>query len=42
MMTNPLFTIIEINSAPSFGEVTLQKYIEEIPKMLNRKFNKTK
>jgi len=38
---NPDFTIIEINSAPSFGEVTLAKYIEEIPKMLKRKHQKT-
>src|SRR5690606_33580405 len=30
----PKFIIVEINSAPSFGEITSQKYIEEIPKML--------
>jgi len=31
------FIIVEINSAPSFGEVTLEKYLEEIPKVLKRK-----
>jgi glutathione synthase/RimK-type ligase-like ATP-grasp enzyme len=34
---NPEFIIIEINSAPSFGEITLQKYLEEIPKIINSK-----
>lgn len=33
----PKYIIIESNSAPSFGEVTLQKYTEEIPKILKRK-----
>lgn len=37
---NPEFIIVEINSAPSFGEVTILKYIEEIPKMLTRKHQK--
>ncbi len=32
------FVIIEINSAPSFGDVTKQKYLEEIPKVLKAKF----
>lgn len=36
---NPDFIVVEINSAPSFGEITLQKYIEEIPKMLIKKYN---
>lgn len=36
---NPKFIIIEINSAPSFGEVTQEKYIEEIPKILKNKYN---
>lgn len=36
---NPKFIIVEINSAPSFGDVTLEKYKEEIPKILNRKYN---
>lgn len=35
---NPEFIVIEINSAPSFGEITSQKYIEEIPKILMRKY----
>lgn len=35
---NPEFIIVEINSAPSFGEVTEKKYIEEIPKILKEKF----
>lgn len=39
--SNPDFIVIEINSAPSFGEVTLQKYIEEIPKMLDKKYNES-
>ncbi len=35
---NPNFMIIEINSAPSFGEFTLQKYKEIIPQILNQKY----
>ena len=35
---NPEFIIVEINSAPSFGKVTITKYIEEIPKMLIKKY----
>lgn len=31
------FIIVEINSAPSFGDVTAQKYIEELPKIIKRK-----
>lgn len=31
---NPLFFVVEINSAPSFGEITEQKYIEEINNLL--------
>jgi len=34
----PNFVIIEINSAPSFGDTTLDKYIVEIPKILRRKW----
>lgn len=34
---NPDFIVVEINSAPSFGEITTKKYIEEIPKILKRK-----
>lgn len=36
--SNPLFTIIEVNSAPSFGEITLEKYKEELPKLIMQKF----
>lgn len=36
---DPDFRIIEINSAPSFGEITAQKYIEIIPKIINKKYN---
>lgn len=36
---NPEFVIIEINSAPSFGEITKQKYIEVLPKLLTDKYN---
>lgn len=34
----PDFIIVEINSAPSFGEITAVKYLEEIPKILKRKY----
>lgn len=34
---NPDFIVIETNSAPSFGEVTTKKYIEELPKIINLK-----
>ena len=37
---DPAFTIIEINSAPSFGELTLEKYIEELPKLIKEKGEK--
>lgn len=37
---NPEFIILEINSAPSFGDLTLQKYIKEIPKILINKKQK--
>lgn len=36
---NPDFIVVEINSAPSFGEITTQKYIEELPKLLTKKYN---
>lgn len=35
----PDFFIIEINSAPSFGNITLEKYLVEIPKILRDKRN---
>jgi glutathione synthase/RimK-type ligase-like ATP-grasp enzyme len=34
---NPEFIIIEINSAPSFGVITLQRYLERIPVIINAK-----
>jgi glutathione synthase/RimK-type ligase-like ATP-grasp enzyme len=34
---NPEFIVIEINSAPSFGEGTLARYVAEIPKVLTLK-----
>lgn len=37
--SNPNFIVVEINSAPSFGDITKQKYIEELPKMLINKKN---
>lgn len=37
---NPEFIIIEINSAPSFGEGTLVKYLEVLPKLINNKISK--
>lgn len=36
---DPEFFIIEINSAPSFGDTTAEKYIEILPELLNDKFN---
>lgn len=33
------FIVIEINSAPSYGTVTAQKYLEELPKLLTKKKN---
>lgn len=36
------FIVVEINSAPSFGEVTLQKYINELPKILLKKWQNKK
>lgn len=35
--TAPKFIILETNSAPSFGDVTLQKYTEVIPTILRNK-----
>lgn len=35
---DPDFIVVEINSAPSFGELTLDKYLEVIPLMLKKKF----
>jgi hypothetical protein len=38
----PKYIIIESNSAPSFGDVTLKKYMEEIPKLLKEKHSLVK
>jgi glutathione synthase/RimK-type ligase-like ATP-grasp enzyme len=35
---HPDFIVVEINSAPSFGEVTLQKYKEVLPQLLFKKY----
>lgn len=35
---NPEWIIIESCSAPSFGTITTQKYIQEVPKLLKRKY----
>ena len=32
------FIVLEINSAPSFGSITAEKYIQEIPKILKSKY----
>ena len=37
--TNPDWIIIESQSAPSFGDVTLQKYIEVLPQLIKDKRN---
>lgn len=37
--TNPEWIICESCSAPSFGDITAQKYLQEIPKLLKRKYN---
>jgi len=34
----PEFIILETNSAPSFGEITAQKYLQQLPKILRRKY----
>jgi len=39
MRENPEFIIVEINSAPSFGEITEEKYAERIPYTLSQKYN---
>lgn len=33
------FVILEINSAPSYGDITFERYVEELPKMLIEKRN---
>ena len=42
LRNNPNFIVIEINSAPSFGDLTLERYLTELPKLLKEKYeNKT-
>lgn len=36
---NPKFIIIEVNSAPAFGEITLEKYKETINSLIENKIN---
>lgn len=36
---NPEFIVVEINSAPSFGDITLQKYKNILPQLLINKYN---
>ena len=40
--SNPDFIVVEVNSAPSFGDVTLEKYKEVLPKLLMKKYNEKK
>ena len=35
---DPDFIVLEINSAPSFGSKTLEHYLVELPKILNKKY----
>ncbi len=37
---NPKFIVVEINSAPSFGEITYEKYKAEISRIVNKKLSK--
>lgn len=37
---NPDFIILEINSAPSMGMITLDRYIEKLPEILMKKYNR--
>jgi len=36
----PNYIIIEVNSAPSFGDITLEKYIENLPKIIKYEISK--
>jgi carbamoylphosphate synthase large subunit len=36
------FIVVEINSAPSMGTITLEKYKEKLPELLNKKYNEKK
>ena len=35
----PKYIIIEVNSAPSFGDITANKYLEILPSLLTKKYN---
>ena len=37
---NVKYTIIESNSAPSFGDITAEQYLTYIPEMINKKYDK--
>lgn len=39
-VNDPSFIVIEINSAPSFGDITAEKYAEMLPTLIQKKFNK--
>lgn len=39
---NPEWIVLETNSAPSMGEITQQKYLVEIPKLLKEKYESSK
>lgn len=39
---NPAYILLECNSAPSFGEITTEKYLQELPKLLQNKYDKLK
>lgn len=39
---DPEFIILETNSAPSFAEITLEKYLNKIPQILNSKYGNGK
>lgn len=38
---SPKYILLESNSAPSHGEITREKYLEEIPKLLIQKYEKS-
>lgn len=40
--SNPDFIVIEINSAPSFGEITLERYQAMLPQLITQKFEQFK
>jgi hypothetical protein len=37
---NPEFIVVEINSAPSFGGLTEEAYLRELPRIIKNKYNK--